>query len=158
MIREGVGMHVSSKAVRWLWAIAVVGVLALALGGVLQPQRLWPNLLLLGFLSVGFGLGGLLLIAFRDLTGARWNDTFRCVREAMASTLPWTAPVVPSVPDVSGAAPAPSASIAAPAPPASSSAIEPATSTLKKSSSRRAARAPASRRALAAPARRAHSK
>lgn len=94
MIREGVGMHVSSKAVRWLWAIAVVGVLALALGGVLQPQRLWPNLLLLGVLSVGFGLGGLLLIAFRDLTGARWNDSFRCVREALASTLPWIAPVL----------------------------------------------------------------
>ncbi len=94
MIREAAGMHVSSKAFRWLWASALVGVLALALGGVFQPQRLWPNLLLLGFLSVGFGLGGLLLIAFRDLTGARWNDNFRCVREAMASTLPWTAPVL----------------------------------------------------------------
>ena len=87
-------MHVSPKAIRWLWASTVIGGLALALGGVLQPQRLWPNLLLLGFLSVGFGLGGQLLIAFRDLTGARWNDGFRCVREALAATLPWTAPVL----------------------------------------------------------------
>lgn len=94
MILEGAGMRVSPKAVRWLWASAVVGILAIALGGVLQPQRLWPNLLLLGFLSVGFGLGGLLLIAFRDLGAARWNDSFRCVREAMAATLPWTAPVL----------------------------------------------------------------
>ncbi len=94
MNREAVVMRVSPKVVCWLWASAVVGGLALALGGVLQPQRLWPNLLLLGFLSVGFGLGGLLLIAFRDLTGARWNDSFRCVREALAATLPWAAPVM----------------------------------------------------------------
>ena len=94
MNREGMGMHVSPKTVRWLWASAVVGGLAFALGGVLQPQRLWPNLLLLGFLFVGFGLGGLLLIAFRDLTGARWSDGFRCVREALAATLPWVAAVL----------------------------------------------------------------
>ena len=94
MNREGMGMHISPKTVRWLWASVVVGGLAFALGGVLQPQRLWPNLLLLGFLFVGFALGGLLLIAFHDLTGARWSDGFRCVREALAATLPWVAAVL----------------------------------------------------------------
>lgn len=85
------GRYVSPKAVRWLWTLAMLGGLALAFGAVLQPQRLWPNLLLVGFLSVGFGLGGLLLIAFHDLTGARWSSAFGCVREAMAATLPWAA-------------------------------------------------------------------
>ena len=94
MNRQSAGMHVSPKAVRWLWTLTVLGTLAFALGAVLQPQRLWPNLLLLGFLSVGFGLGGLLLIALHDLTGARWSDAFGCIREAMAATLPWVAPVL----------------------------------------------------------------
>ncbi|MCC6125304.1 MAG: hypothetical protein IT426_10105 [Pirellulales bacterium] len=97
MNREAVYSCASPKAVRLLWASALLGGLALALGGVLQPQRLWPNLLLLGFLAVGFGLGGLLQIAFRDLTGARWSDGFRCVREALGATLPWTAPILAAI-------------------------------------------------------------
>ncbi len=85
------GRYVSPKAVRWLWTLAVLGGAAFVVGAALQPQRLWPNLLLVGFLSVGFGLGGLLLIAFHDLTGARWSSAFGCIREGMAATLPWAA-------------------------------------------------------------------
>lgn len=94
MNRQRVRSPDSSQALRWLSASTVIGILALAAGGILQPQRLWPNLLLFGYIAVGFGLGGLLLMAFRDLTGAHWNDRFRCVREAMAATLPWTAPLL----------------------------------------------------------------
>jgi hypothetical protein len=62
--RESGRMYMSSRTVRWLWASVVVGGLGFVLGGVLQPQRLWPNLLLFGFLCVGFALGGLLLMAW----------------------------------------------------------------------------------------------
>jgi hypothetical protein len=91
MNRRPAGTHVSLRFLRWLWTLAVLGCLAFALGAAFQPHRLWPNLLLLGFLSVGFGLGGLLLIAFHNLTGARWDQSLHGVREAMAATLPWAA-------------------------------------------------------------------
>lgn len=94
MNRSPAGRHVWPQAVHRLWMLTVFGALALALGAALQPQRLWPNLLLLGVLAVGFGLGGMLLIAFHDLTGARWDQPLRCLRESMAATLPWVVPVV----------------------------------------------------------------
>jgi hypothetical protein len=94
MNHAAVGKHVSHDVVRWLWTLAAFGGLAFALGAVFQPQRLWPNLFLLGFLSVGFGLGGLLLIAFHELAGARWDQGLHGVRESMAATLPWVAPVL----------------------------------------------------------------
>lgn len=94
MNRKAADIDISPRAIRWLWTLTALGGLAIALGAVFQPERLWPNLILLGFLSVGFGLGGLLLIAFHDLTGARWSDAFGCIREAMAATLPWVAPVL----------------------------------------------------------------
>lgn len=92
MNRQPSGAPVSPRTIRPFQTLAILGALALALGAAWQPDRLWPNLLLLGFLAVGFGLGGLLMIAFHDLTGSRWDEPIRGPREALAATLPWTTP------------------------------------------------------------------
>jgi hypothetical protein len=74
--------------------LTAAGVAGLAIGGVLAPERLWANALLALFLLAGFGLAGLLFLAFHYLTGARWSEPLRPLAERLAGTLAYTTPLL----------------------------------------------------------------
>src|SRR5690242_10661895 len=69
--------------VRLLQLVAVLGGLALAAGLAWTPQRAWANVLLVSNYLLGLGLGGLVVIAFGYVSGARWSVPLRRVPEAL---------------------------------------------------------------------------
>jgi hypothetical protein len=69
-------------------ALALLGGVALLAGFVLESERTWVYLLLVGNYLIGLGLGGLVLIALHYLTGARWSLPVRRVEEALTAILP----------------------------------------------------------------------
>jgi hypothetical protein len=71
--------------------LAAFGVVTLAGGFFLEPQRTWINLLVVSNYLVGLGLGGLLLVALHYVIGARWSVPLRRVPEAMTAVLPLAA-------------------------------------------------------------------
>jgi hypothetical protein len=83
--------HPPARAVQLFWVLAIVGVVALAAGLFLEPQRTWGQVLLISNYLVGLGLGGLLLVALHYVTGARWSIPIRRVPEALSSLLPLAA-------------------------------------------------------------------
>jgi hypothetical protein len=84
----------STGGLRLRLALAAAGAAALGFGLWLEPQLVWPNLLVAAFLLVGFSLSGYLFLVFHYLTGARWSNPLYCVAAAIASTLPLTAVVL----------------------------------------------------------------
>ena len=66
---------------------AALGALGLAVGAAFSLPRLWANLLLGGYMLVGFGLAGMLFLAFHYLTGARWSDPLRPLAEKLGGLL-----------------------------------------------------------------------
>lgn len=54
---------------------------------MLDPRRIWPNLLLAGFYVVGVGLAAGLLVTFSHISNAGWLTAIRRVPEAMASNV-----------------------------------------------------------------------
>jgi len=68
--------------------LIAVGALTLVLGLIGQPQRLWPNLLLLTFYLLTVSLAGVVFIALQYVTGAHWAVALRRVPEAMAKLIP----------------------------------------------------------------------
>src|SRR6516225_6387999 len=70
-----------ARAAGLLGVLVIVGGLTLAGGMLLAPQRTWLNVLLLSNYLVGLGLGGLLLLSFHYVTGARWSTPQRRVPE-----------------------------------------------------------------------------
>lgn len=72
-----------------LMAMAIGGLLVLALGYAVSPVRVWSNLLIVAFYFVTVALGGAVFIAMNYATGAGWSVAFRRVPEAMAKLLPY---------------------------------------------------------------------
>jgi hypothetical protein len=68
--------------------LAVLGGVSLAAGMLWSPERAWLNLLLVSYLLLSLGLGGLVFIALQYVTGAGWSVGLRRVPEAMAAILP----------------------------------------------------------------------
>jgi hypothetical protein len=67
--------------------LAGVGAVGFVFGLLAAPSSAWAQLLLVGFLGVGFGLAGTLLIALQFVTGAGWSVALRRVAEAMTALL-----------------------------------------------------------------------
>ena len=67
---------------------ATAGAAAIVVGLVVDPDRVWPNLLMNGFLAVAIALAGIVAIALQFLSGAEWNAKIRRVPEAMMAPLP----------------------------------------------------------------------
>jgi hypothetical protein len=61
---------------------------ALAAGLLTSPERAWLDLLLVSYLLLSLGLGGLVFIAIQYVTGAGWSVALRRVPEAMAFIIP----------------------------------------------------------------------
>jgi len=68
--------------------LAVIGALGFGLGAIFTPDVAGLQLLLVGFLGVGFGLAGALFVALQYVTGAGWSVGLRRVPEAMIALLP----------------------------------------------------------------------
>ncbi len=68
--------------------LATFAAIVLAAGAAVAPERIWSNLLLVGFYLTTLGLGGALFLALNYVCGASWNIAFRRVPEAMAVLLP----------------------------------------------------------------------
>jgi len=85
-------MTAESEAIRvqypWLARLAVVGIGIMAVGCLVAPDRLWPNLLLGAYYVLTLALGGAVFVALTDVSGAGWHVAFRRVPEALARLLP----------------------------------------------------------------------
>jgi hypothetical protein len=80
--------HSSSGYLRLLQAAVALGA-ATAIFGLWQaPQQTWANLLLVSLYLLGLGTGGLVWLSLHDLTGARWSDSLKPIRQAMSAVLP----------------------------------------------------------------------
>lgn len=66
----------------------LLGLVALAAGILLSPERAWGNLLVVSFGLVGLGLGGAIFLAMHELSGAGWATALRRIPEAMFLMLP----------------------------------------------------------------------
>ena len=77
----------SSTLNRQLAFLAVASALVLAVGTTVAPDRVWSNLLIVGFYLVTLSLGGALFIALTYISSASWNVGFRRVPEALAVLL-----------------------------------------------------------------------
>ncbi|MGI9100972.1 MAG: hypothetical protein ACR2IF_00885 [Terriglobales bacterium] len=71
-----------------LRVLIVVGAAIASAGVVAQPNRFWPNLLLVSFFLLSLSLAGAVFIAMQHVVGAHWAIAFRRVPEAMAKLLP----------------------------------------------------------------------
>ncbi len=69
--------------------INIAGIIALLAGGILSPERVWGNLLIVSYFLLMLGVGGTLLIALEYISGARWSTSFRRIPEAMSGIIPW---------------------------------------------------------------------
>jgi len=61
--------------------------MVLAVGALVAPERVWSNLLLVGFYLVTLSLGGALFIALAYICNSFWNVGFRRIPEAMTGLL-----------------------------------------------------------------------
>ena len=73
---------------RGLRATAVAGLVVTALGWLVAPDRVCPNVLVAAMLVLGVALAGLVFVAFGYVTQAGWLVAIRRVPEAMAASLP----------------------------------------------------------------------
>lgn len=77
----------SLGTLRMFLLLLLAGSALVVLGLVLEPQRIWPNLLLVGFYVVGVGLAAGLLVALSYISNAGWLTAIRRVPEAIASNV-----------------------------------------------------------------------
>lgn len=84
-------LRTASRSPRFVAAVAAV----VALTGVfVAPDRVWPNILLVGFYVTGLGLGAAFFIAVHELSGARWIDPLRPAAHALMRVVPFGAALV----------------------------------------------------------------
>lgn len=69
-------------------ALAFVGAFTVVNGLIREPQRVWANILVDSMFLIGLGLGGLVLLALLEVTGARWSLPIRQIPVSMAAVLP----------------------------------------------------------------------
>jgi len=69
-----------------LSALAIAGAIAAIAGAAAEPERLWANVLLIGYCIVGVGLAGLCFVAIHYTAGASWSVAVRRVAEGLAAS------------------------------------------------------------------------
>ena len=94
---DALRLRMSGSTRTGLTAGAAVGVVAMAVGFMLDPQRGWANALMAGYAMLQFSLAGLFFLAVHQVTGATWHTTIRRVPEAMAAAMPVGAIVILAV-------------------------------------------------------------
>lgn len=66
-----------------LYSVLAFAVTMAAMGALVAPAVVWPNVLLSGFFLAGIGLGGALLIAVHDASSGRWLGPVRRIACAL---------------------------------------------------------------------------
>ncbi|MBI4417934.1 MAG: hypothetical protein HY563_04090 [Ignavibacteriales bacterium] len=80
-------MEFPQRTLRAFVLLSAAGAAIVVAGLLLEPQRMWANLLLAGYYVVGIGLAAGLLIALTYISNAGWLTAIRRVPEAMASNV-----------------------------------------------------------------------
>lgn len=78
-------------------AIAAFGAIVAVAGLAWDPERTWPNLLLVGYYTTMLTLAAVFFSATQRMTGARWSVGLRRMPEALMSGLPVVALILVAV-------------------------------------------------------------
>lgn len=73
---------------RAVWALALLGAGAAAVGGLASPARLWAGLLVAGLFLAGLGLAAMAFVAIHQVSGAGWATVLRRAPEALYPLAP----------------------------------------------------------------------
>lgn len=84
---ENIQFTPDRKLTQSLSIIVAIAAIVAAIGIVLVPGRIWPNILLASYYLLGLGLAGAMLLAFAALSNAGWLAAIRRVPEAVASNV-----------------------------------------------------------------------
>lgn len=87
-LTQSKNFQISDNTKRGLWALIFLGVLALVIGFLWQPERTWANFLLNAYYFLCLSVGALLFSAIQYVSGARWSEVLRRIPESMASYIP----------------------------------------------------------------------
>jgi hypothetical protein len=87
-IKNPGSLKISSSKTTLFIAMAVIGLLALAGGIMLDAKRGWSSLLLNHFFFMCLGLGGIFIAAIQWLTSAMWSAPIRRISESFTAYLP----------------------------------------------------------------------
>jgi len=68
--------------------LMVLGLLAAAIGGLVNPERTWVSFLLNSVYFITLSVSGLFFLAIQHVAGARWHDVLRRLPEAISSYIP----------------------------------------------------------------------
>ncbi len=79
---------VPQKFKNLLFGMIGIGVISMAAGFVLDPQRAWANYLLNNYYFVSLAIGAAFFGAIQYIAQAGWSSAFKRIPEAMASYLP----------------------------------------------------------------------
>lgn len=74
-----------------------VGLVCLAVGGLLSADRAWANLQLVTGFVLSWGIGAAFFLAFCVVTGASWHRPLVAIAQRMVATLWFTAPAAVGV-------------------------------------------------------------
>lgn len=74
-----------------LFGLILIGVLSMAIGFMMDPERTWANYLLNNYYFVSLAVGAAFFGAIQYITQSGWSSAFKRVPEAMASYIPLAA-------------------------------------------------------------------
>ncbi|MFN8257236.1 MAG: hypothetical protein U0W24_16190 [Bacteroidales bacterium] len=79
---------ISSKFKNITFALAGLGLVALIVGFIDNPQRTWANYLLNSYYFLSLGIGATFFMAIQNITQSGWSAMFRRVPEAIGTFVP----------------------------------------------------------------------
>jgi len=71
-----------------LYALIGIGIISMAVGFVMNPERAWANYLLNNYYFVSLAIGAAFFGAIQYISQAGWSAAFKRIPEAMASYIP----------------------------------------------------------------------
>jgi hypothetical protein len=73
------------------YALMGIGIIAIAIGFVSDPQRGWVNLLVNNFYFLSLAVGASFFLALQYITQAGWSSAFKRIPESMSAYIPFAA-------------------------------------------------------------------
>lgn len=72
-------------------ALAGIGVIAIVVAFIIDPERAWANILLNNYYFLCLAIGASFFLALQYITQSGWSAAFKRIPEALASFIPWLA-------------------------------------------------------------------
>jgi hypothetical protein len=76
------------------YALMGIGIIAIAIGFVSDPQRGWVNLLVNNFYFLSLAIGASFFLALQYITQAGWSSAFKRIPESMSAYIPFAAVIM----------------------------------------------------------------